>query len=226
MLSTNSLFFKNTLEGEFKEKDGTVKIRDADARWFQIYVTYLYSGKLATIEEPTAAPNSEHGSLSNPASASKTSAHATAMALEWQSLNKCLILADRLQDDGFHNATMDCYLETIVSEDHNGASVYPAISVIAEAYNSLPHNSPAFLFFVDVIAEYGHASWINLTSASTLPSEFWCAVSKGLLECMAGGQETTYPMRGPQPMSREIKGEVNMRMWMSRCRYHKHPSTD
>ena len=147
------------------EKHGEVSLLDADAQTFQIYVNFLYTGRLCTMQEEEMAPD--------PTISGDTRVVPPvlkALNAEWHTLCNCLVLADLLQDNAFHNTTMDTFVDTITSQA-SGRAYYPVRWAIP-LYASLPAKSPAFQFFIDVMVSFGTDEWIEISNASALPGEF------------------------------------------------------
>jgi hypothetical protein len=191
------------------EKDGVVKLRDIDTASFGVYVTWLYSKKMSTVDDTT---ETLEASKTPPGTVESTQDRAARYIKscrdnEWQLLCNCLVLADVLQDNTFHNATMDTFIETIANSKGSFPQEYGAT-----LYTKLPPKSPALLFFYDLWAHVGPTSWISADTGRDWPSEYWGSLVKALL----------------QKEEDRGKGLENaVRPWLaSKCRYHKHKESE
>lgn len=79
------------------------------------------------------------------------------MDSEWSSLAECPIFAERIQDHGFYNATIDTL---VASTDKSNGST--PIELSRKLYQALSPTSPALQFFVDPWVWYSQVSWFNL----------------------------------------------------------------
>jgi hypothetical protein len=98
---------QNEIADGFKEKiEGKIKLPDQTVRSFDIYIKYVYHGKLFTKVAQTLDTSSSKPDVQ-----------------EYTTLFALVILADYLQSDTFHNAVIEAIIQAF-----NGYNTFPTTS--------------------------------------------------------------------------------------------------
>jgi hypothetical protein len=118
---------------------------------------------------------------------------------EYQSLAKCLILSDLIQDDHFYNAVVDAIIEIM-------KTCFP-VHVTDTLLKRLPPCSPVLALFRHFWISCGADDWYKNNVWFNDCPEFWYEVARGLTERMWTGGH----------------GRTLTKPWETdRCQYHKH----
>ena len=191
----SSHFFRNALNGAFKESFGTTDLHvlcaqlDADHRvgivnlqeqrrdLVEVYVEWLHFGVINALE---ADGNDE--------------------LRRFTQLYDLFVLADMLQDEVFANATMD-----VLIRETDAKETWPT-GLVAYAWSELPESSVMRKYLRDLWVARSYSTWYSQLSGdiTDAPKEFWIEVAK------------------THTLIREKKEKMLKPAWTTRCKYHTH----
>ncbi|KZM24652.1 uncharacterized protein EKO05_0007088 [Ascochyta rabiei] len=103
-ITPQSDFFKNALKGEWEEKTTrTVRLPDCDSTSFNIYLNWLYTGRVCITQE-----GDEKEVIDD---------DVQTIDYEWENWVMCFKIGDFLQDSDFKDAMIDAAIEKLISEN-------------------------------------------------------------------------------------------------------------
>ncbi|KAF2667853.1 hypothetical protein BT63DRAFT_441410 [Microthyrium microscopicum] len=198
VLTADSLFFRNMLQSKFKEgSEGVVRLPDQDPDVFEVYLKYLYQQKIFTAND--LSPQNHEGTYDRPTARDKLQRDARAAA-EAVILVQAISLADYLQSDHFHNASIDALIESCQVYGWTQFTTTEAVALVVEV------GVPSLLKLTRDILIF-EADYIDPEE------EVSPEVSKFYYNALA--EAVKWLKRGGQPSKRPWDGD--------RCQYHRHP---
>ena len=209
LLTATSAYFKKEVEQVSKSSSRKmVKVSETVVNAFILYVAWLYTKTLYTGEndEESTMPNpseQDKGEVSNLVVANNSEGEDTSTHnIEFSRLLQCVLLANTIEDNVFHNAVVDCIIDRAVE-----LSKTPT-GYASDFFTKLPQASPARRLIVDFWVYAGDPSWyarseaLQAADVNAGPREFWAAVALGFTK----------------------KGTNSEIPWLEdRCQYHIHP---
>ncbi|KAF2667995.1 hypothetical protein BT63DRAFT_441516 [Microthyrium microscopicum] len=220
-LILDSGFFRSMLRSnKFKEgADGVVSLPDHQPATFNLYLNYIYRGKLFVADgvPKEGIEDEEDTSLEEPEKPDELLENKIAYAeermeelceatynKEVSKLIPAISLADYLQSDGFHNASMDALIESGKEFEHLYAGPKEIIQVMNTGVPSLIKPTEDFY----VYSAYLDSEWFGAEQdAPAETSTFWRDVMKEYL---------TRVKFHPDDFPDKCPWEVD------RCQYHRH----
>lgn len=149
LITARSEYFKRATNGKWLESDErTVNLREDLPYVFEIYLSLLYTGTLATKNR-----------LRN---------HETAE--EYEVLARIYVLAERLQDTKAKNFISEAILELSRELITTSSRAPISISAVEIIYGGTPESSQARRLFVDLFADHGGDEW--LPANADIPHDF------------------------------------------------------
>ncbi|KAF3036987.1 hypothetical protein E8E11_002811 [Didymella keratinophila] len=227
-LTLSSDFFMNALNKDWKESyTSTIEMPDCDTEYIDIYVEWLYSGRMCVTKDPSEEPSEKQSNAdkfgdnkndekaeSNDSSSDHTSdetaetdEHGIVQDAEWTTLAKCYALGSFLQDTGFRDATIDAIMEKMVCDD----LVYADLAKDAYAVPSTdsPHRKLAIDIAINVWPREMFAIVADRECPPRFQTDLITAMGNLLRDCgRAGGQSVADFFASVKP-----------------CQYHEHTMT-
>lgn len=142
-----------------ESRTGTVTLKEDDPAIFEIYLQWLYTGKILVSTQNRGGPE----------------------YLAWDMLAKAYFLGDRFRDGNFVDAIMD----TIIAESNtvvNQCKYYPIGHVTAMVYENTVENSPLRRLIIDQHVHHGAADWISESANYDMNKEFLVDLVKALFD--------------------------------------------
>ncbi|KAF2431139.1 hypothetical protein EJ08DRAFT_199899 [Tothia fuscella] len=164
LIASSSEFFNKALNGEFKEKEGVVRLAVVDnSANFDIYVRWLYSCQLYSQFPGDASTNEVTAKEANE---------------EWPRLAALYIIGDVLLDQKFRNVVIDAILERVKVEDR-----FPT-GLVDTVYSSTPAKSKLRKLLVDIWVCASEVDWFEsgYDDLTLGPAEFWVEVAAELVK--------------------------------------------
>lgn len=154
LIAASSGLFAIVLNGNFRERDGTVRLTDQSPIDFAYYIQWLYSDHFD--KEPKA--------------------------VSWRQMLRLNVLGSFLQDRCFRNATVDALIEnTRSSRSFPGILAAPAFEQLPES-SPLRKLLVDFWVYQSSLSWFTDSLVIDYDSDTNVaPVEFWIEVTKGLL---------------------------------------------
>jgi hypothetical protein len=164
VLCKTSSFFQNVTKPEWTASTPRpIDLSDEDAKIFQFYVQWLYSGTVA-IQTRFINNNSDaEGGLCE--------------IVDKRSLIESYLLGEKLMDTTFQNAVMQGLIQCVTREES-----YPLNSVIKRAYKRTTPQSPLRRLLVDFWVWNGNSTWMSSDMDKELGTEFMNDLIWALLE--------------------------------------------
>ncbi|GIZ49937.1 hypothetical protein CKM354_001295300 [Cercospora kikuchii] len=139
LLCKDSAFFRAATKEEWTPReDGIIAMPDDDPHAFEIYVQWLYGGKLL-VQARDMDPKKSR---------------------ELRLLVESFILGEKLQDRVFQHATIDSLIACVNDYDQEGTVYFPA-GHADRVYEATPENSPLRSLIVDMFVYHGHSAWVG-----------------------------------------------------------------
>lgn len=141
LLCDNSPYFSTATKDCWKgDEEGRIPLPNDDPAVFALYIQWIYRRRIFCRQEmgDTGGNREEIGLLI-----------------------EAFVLGEKLQDQAFRDAVVDCLIDAVDTPDGQDKQWYPSPGAIDRAYRGTPEGSPLRRLLVDMYFFHGRREWLD-----------------------------------------------------------------